>query len=129
MELVAYLDEAGTHAGSGLTVMAGWVEDVERWSRFDAAWGGLLARNRITHVHGTDLMGGKGPFKGWPRDRRAAFSAEVAEISPERHAIWDRRPLGQREYDRTYIGDNAEMRKKRSAPIYSTASASALRSL
>jgi hypothetical protein len=115
MELVAYLDEAGTHAGSGLTVMAGWVADLERWSRFDAAWGGLLTRNRITHVHGTDLMGGKGPFKGWPRDRRAAFSAEVAEICTKGTLFGIVVLLDNAEYDRTYIGDNAEMRKKRSA--------------
>lgn len=65
MDLVAYLDEAGTHAGTRLTAMAGWIADVDRWKRFDVEWTSLLARNGISHVHGTDLMSGKGPFKGW----------------------------------------------------------------
>jgi hypothetical protein len=115
MEFIAYLDEAGTNDGSGLTVMAGWVADVDRWSSFDAAWGALLARNGITHVHGTELMGGRGPFKAWPRDRRAALSAEIAEISLRHTLFAIVCLLYNGEYDRIYIGDNAEIRKKRSA--------------
>jgi hypothetical protein len=115
MELIAYLDEAGTHGGSSLTVLAGWVADVDRWVSFDAASAGLLARNGLTHVHGTELMGGKGPFKGWPRDRRATLSGEIAEICLKHTLFGIVCLLDNAEYDRVYIGDNAEMRKKRSA--------------
>src|ERR1051326_1144924 len=80
MDLIACLDEAGTHAGTRLTVMAGGAADVDRWKRFDAEWALLLARNGISHVHGTDLMSGKGPFRGWPRERRAVLSAEIAAM-------------------------------------------------
>ena len=115
MELVAYLDEAGTHAGTRLTVMAGWAADVERWMRFDTGWTSLLARNGISHVHGTDLMSGRRQFKGWPRDRRAALAAEIAEMCAKRTLFGIVVVLDNAEYDRVYIGDNAEMRKKRSA--------------
>ena len=123
MELTAYLDEAGTHAGTSLTVMAGWVADADRWSRFETAWGRLLSRNGISHVHGTDLMSGKGPFKmsgkgpfkGWPRERRATLAGEIAEICTKGTLFGIVTLLDNAEYDRAYIGDNAEMRTKRSA--------------
>ena len=115
MHLVAYLDEAGTHAGTRLTVMAGWVADVDRWKRFDTEWATLLARNGISHVHGTNLMSGKGPFKGWPRERRAALSAEIAEMCTRGTLFGIVILLDNGDYDRTYIGNNAEMRRKRSA--------------
>ena len=83
MDLIAYLDEAGTHAGTRLTVIAGWIADIDRWRVGNASiplWAELLARNNLSHVHGTDLMSGKGPFKGWLRDHRAALSVEIADM-------------------------------------------------
>ena len=115
MQLTAYLDEAGTHDGTRLTVMAGWVADAGRWNNFEAQWTGLLQRNGISHVHGTDLYSGKGPFKGWPRARRAALAAEIAELCTRATLFGLVAILDNAQYDRLYIGDNAEMRKKRSA--------------
>jgi Protein of unknown function (DUF3800) len=115
MQLTAYLDEAGTHAGTRLTVMAGWVADEGLWNNFEAQWTGLLQRNGISHVHGTDLQSGKGPFKGWPRARRAALAGEIAELCTRATLFGLVTILDNMQYDRIYIGDNAEMRKKRSA--------------
>jgi hypothetical protein len=95
MDLIAYFDEAGTHASTRLTVMAGWVADVDRWRRFESEWARLLARNGISYVHGTDLMSGKGPFKGWSRDRRATLFRRNRRNVHERNAIRGRRPSGQ----------------------------------
>ena len=36
--MIAYLDESGTHDGSRLTVMAGWVRHADRWREFDRSW-------------------------------------------------------------------------------------------
>jgi hypothetical protein len=115
MQLIAYLDEAGTHAGTRLTVMAGWVADADRWDTFEARWTALLRRNGISHVHGTDLHSGKAPFKGWPRERRAALAAEIAELCTRATLFGLVAILDNAQYDRVYIGDDAEMRKKRSA--------------
>jgi Protein of unknown function (DUF3800) len=115
MQLTAYLDEAGTHAGTRLTVMAGWVADAERWDTFKTLWTALLQRNGISHVHGTDLQSGKRPFKRWPRARRAALAGEIAELCTRTTLFGLVVILDNAQYDRVYIGDNAEMRKKRSA--------------
>jgi hypothetical protein len=44
VSLTAYLDESGTHDGSRLTVMAGWVGYTDRWRDFDRKWNALLLR-------------------------------------------------------------------------------------
>src|SRR4051794_4023711 len=108
MQLTAYLDEAGTHAGTRLTVMAGWVADEDRWNNFEAQWTALLHRNGISHVHGTDLQSGKVPFKGWPRARRAALAGEIAELCTRATLFGLVTILDNMQYDRIYIGDNAE---------------------
>jgi hypothetical protein len=60
-------------------------------------------------------MSGKGPFKGWLRDRRSALSVEIAEMCTKGTLFGLVTLLDTADYDRVYIGDNAEMRKKRSA--------------
>src|SRR5215472_6623878 len=41
--LRAYLDDAGTHARSDVTVMGGLIGTVEQWEKFEAAWIARLA--------------------------------------------------------------------------------------
>jgi hypothetical protein len=80
--MTAYLDESGTHDGSRLTVMAGWVEYADRWSEFDRRWNALLRRplpyrGTITHIHGKDLRQGSKQFRGWSvEDRHQRHEAQ-----------------------------------------------------
>jgi hypothetical protein len=75
-----------------------------------------LRRNGISHVHGTELMSGKGPFKGWTRERRATLSGKIAEICTKGTLLFGIVVLlDNAEYDEVYLGNNAHMRKKKSA--------------
>ena len=84
MPMTAYLDESGTHDGSRLTVMAGWVGYADRWREFDRRWNALLRRplpyrGSITHIHGKDLRQGSKQFRGWPvEDRRQTAGSVIA---------------------------------------------------
>jgi hypothetical protein len=90
VELVAYADESGTHAGSGLTVMAGWVAYAERWHELEQKWRTMLVRNGLPFIHAIDLKQGKGQFKDkrkWPEPRRTALGGEASQLVVD-HALF-----------------------------------------
>ncbi|MGD0485652.1 MAG: DUF3800 domain-containing protein [Syntrophorhabdales bacterium] len=52
--LYAYLDESGTHGGSSLLVVAGWVGDAETWKSFVEEWMIHLRNAGIPYFHTHD---------------------------------------------------------------------------
>ncbi len=78
--LTAYLDESGTHQGSPIMVMGGWVATADCWNEIDLAWNSILARDGLSHIHATKLVNGNGEFRGWSEDRRLALIDELTEI-------------------------------------------------
>ena len=49
MILTGYFDESGTHAGSELTLMAGFVGDARQWRKFEKRAGKLFGRFRVRY--------------------------------------------------------------------------------
>jgi hypothetical protein len=80
MILTAYIDEAGTHAGSPVTVMGGYVARLGQWHHFDQKWDRILKRYRISHKHTKDMLHGSGEFKRWTQDRALALLRETEKI-------------------------------------------------
>lgn len=50
----AYLDESGTHKGSSLTVVAGWVGLSDAWKSFTKEWNGILKKSGTPYFHAKD---------------------------------------------------------------------------
>jgi hypothetical protein len=70
MILTSYIDEAGTHAGSGVTVMGGYVARLGQWRHFDEKWRRLLKQYGLTHMHTVEMLQAKGQFRrGWDQQR------------------------------------------------------------
>lgn len=120
MPMTAYLDESGTHDGSRLTVMAGWVGYADRWREFDRNWSALLRRplahrGSITHIHGKDLRQGSKQFRGWPAEDRRQL-AMIASGMAQEHAIFSISVLlNNNDYERIYIGTDRALRRHRAA--------------
>jgi hypothetical protein len=77
--LTAYIDESGTHDGSPMTVMAGYLSSAERWAAFNAEWGTFLAGLGVDHLHAKHLFHGEKHFKNlsWPRRVEIADEAKA----------------------------------------------------
>ena len=86
MDLIVYIDESGTHAGSPLTVMAGYISSPERWNAFEAEWESFLKTQRIDHLHSKELYHGQKYFRNLPWERRAEIGDQATAII-NRHAM------------------------------------------
>lgn len=92
MALIAHIDESGTHDGSRLTVMAGWIGRAEKWREFDERWIALLQRPRprrgsVSHIHGKDLRQGTKQFRGWPVEDRRQLAMTASGMAQE-HSLF-----------------------------------------
>jgi hypothetical protein len=79
--LIAYIDESGTHDGSPITVIAGYLSSPDRWATFEMEWADLLEGLRTDHLHAIDLFHGKGSFKGVPLSRRLDIGDQATMIA------------------------------------------------
>jgi hypothetical protein len=61
----AYFDESGTHDESPIMLMGGFLAPAEKWKCFDADYRHLLDDNGVSYIHGTELLHGKGQYRGW----------------------------------------------------------------
>lgn len=60
----AYFDESGSHAGSPLLSVAGYLLSSEQCIRLDREWREALASAGLSHFHMADCAHGVGEFKG-----------------------------------------------------------------
>jgi len=70
MILTAYFDESGTHAGSELSLMAGFVGDARQWRKFEKRAGKLFRRFGVDIFHSIDVRRTDKDFRGWSAERK-----------------------------------------------------------
>ena len=83
MVLTAYFDESGTHAGSEVTAMAGFVGDARQWRKFEKRVGKLFQRFSVDVFHTIDVRRTDKDFEGWKVDRKLEFLDEFQHIINE----------------------------------------------
>ncbi len=83
MILTAYFDESGTHAGSEISGMAGFVGDARQWRKFEKRVAKLFARFRVDVFHTIDVRRTDKDFATWRVDRKIEFLDEFQHIINE----------------------------------------------
>jgi uncharacterized protein DUF3800 len=84
----AYIDEAGTHGGSPLTVMGGYVARLGQWRHFDEKWVRMLRRYGLTHMHTIEMLQANGQFRrGWDQPRAMELLHKAQKII-NRHSLF-----------------------------------------
>jgi hypothetical protein len=83
MVITGYFDESGTHGGSEVTVMAGFLGDVRQWHKFEKRSAKLFSRFRVDVFHTVDIKRTDGDFVGWSVDRKIEFIDEFHHIINE----------------------------------------------
>jgi len=81
--LTAYFDESGTHAGTELSAMAGFVGDARQWRKFEKRTGKLFKRFRVDVFHTVDVRRSDKDFEGWKVDRKIEFLDEFQHVINE----------------------------------------------
>lgn len=61
--LTAYFDESGTHLGSKVIVVAGYLASDEQWLKFKDEWSQVFSDYEIDYFHMTDFESGYKQFK------------------------------------------------------------------
>jgi hypothetical protein len=81
--LTAYFDESGTHGGSALSVMAGFIGDARQWRKFKKRTSKLFTRFGVDIFHTIDLKRTDKDFEGWKVDRKIEFLDEFQHVINE----------------------------------------------
>ena len=81
MIITAYLDESGTHNGSPVTVMAGFLGNAEQWESFGRGLRLLQERYGFTVFHATEFKHGRGEFRGWSDIKCLSLVKEMSELA------------------------------------------------
>ena len=66
----AYFDESGTHAGSDVVVVAGYVASSSHWIDFSIEWQRALDEFGISYFHMTDFANGAKAYAAWNKEQR-----------------------------------------------------------
>jgi Protein of unknown function (DUF3800) len=76
----AYMDESGTHDGSPVVAVAGYIASFEQWIRLEDEWTKTLKTFGVATFHMTDFEARQGPFTRWPQERRERFLSRLINI-------------------------------------------------
>jgi hypothetical protein len=83
MIFTCYFDESGTHGGSPVSAMGGFIADARQWRKYGKRTSRLFQRYGVTRYHAIDVRRGHGAFKGWRVDRKVEFVDEFQHILNE----------------------------------------------
>lgn len=101
VNLAAYYDESGTHGGSPITVLAGFVAGVNEWVPFEREWAKVLRKHGITHVRAKHLFHRQGEHKGWSEGQIDSLEADLLYVFQE-HQLYASKTI-LRECDYTFV--------------------------
>jgi len=76
----AYFDESGTHDGSPILALAGFVATTKQWAEFAREWSELLNQEGLTHFHMSKFEARRGEFVGWSNERRLRLQQRLIGI-------------------------------------------------
>jgi len=82
-----YFDESGTHVGSDVVTVAGFVSNIPQWKEFSKKWQQVLTDSGLACFHMSDFESARGEFDGWLRDKRQNLLNKLLSIIQE-HTFW-----------------------------------------
>jgi hypothetical protein len=77
----AFLDESGTHAGSRVVVVAGYVISPEELPSLEQEWINVLSKHSLDELHMKEFVPPNGKYSGWSeKDKRVLIEPLIALI-------------------------------------------------
>lgn len=113
MIFTGYYDESGVHAGSPITVLAGFVGPVEQWAEFDREWLKILRKHKLEYVRAKELFHKQKQFKGWSDKQVRRLWADMLYVLQEQKDIYASKTLVlDEDYRIFYVSDGPAKRER-----------------
>lgn len=110
----AYYDESGTHKGSPITVLAGFIGDAEGWADFEREWRKILVKHDLRFVRAKQLFHRQGPYRSWPDKQFDHLRADLLYVLQEHKDFQvSKIILRDEDYYRFYISDGPASSRER----------------
>jgi hypothetical protein len=84
IQVQAYFDESGSHAGSPVLCIAGYILRKNKAIKFGHEWRKILRWKGLPYFHMVDCAHGNGPFKNLTKQERINVATKMIEIIKER---------------------------------------------
>jgi hypothetical protein len=86
--LKVYADETGTHADADVVVLAGLIDSVEYWKKFNRKWQAILDNYTAKFFHYREFRKDANtnkddPYYGWSDEKRRNFIYRLAMLAGE----------------------------------------------
>jgi hypothetical protein len=82
--LFSYNDDSGTHCGSKVLSLCGFLANGEDWEKLDDHWRAVLSKgewpSRITAFHTVDCVAESEEFRGWSYPQRLAMFGDFVNV-------------------------------------------------
>lgn len=76
----AYLDDSGTHAGSQVSIVAGYMGMAEAWESLERRWSAVLDGGHVRFFHASAAAHFRRPFDGWTARRRDTLIRKLIDV-------------------------------------------------
>ena len=80
IQVQAYFDESGTHEGSHVLCVAGYIFEKRQARKLSRDWLSALEEKRLDHFHMVDCAHGAGPFANLTKNERSNLAKRMIEI-------------------------------------------------
>jgi len=95
----AYFDESGTHAGSPVMCVAGYVIESDQRKRMQAEWDTILSRYSLPYFHMSECAHGAGVFRALSKPDRSEVCRSLIELIKLRVEIGIAVSVSESDYD------------------------------
>lgn len=110
----AYYDESGTHQGSPITVLAGFIGRSLEWADFDREWRKVLVKHDLRFVRAKQLFHRQGPYRGWPQKQLDHLKADLLYVLQEHRSFQvSKIVLRNEDYYRSYVSNGPYSKRER----------------
>lgn len=97
------MDESGTHGGSPVTMMSGYIGNFTQWRTFEKQASRLFRKNHVPIFHAKEFWDNDSYFKNWPFNRKVAFADDLSDIIHKTLEVGFCAALKNADYDEVYV--------------------------
>lgn len=82
-EIIAYLDDSGTHDTSRGVIVAGCTGLRNDWEQFVPEWNNVSRTYGVSSHHNVDFSHSNGEYVGWPEGKRREYISHLIHVTAE----------------------------------------------
>ena len=118
----AYLDDSGTHDGSAVIVVAGFLGSVDEWLKIVPEWQKRLKLDGLHRFRMTDCVAGRAPFDGLSEPRRNLLIDDLCSLIGARDLLGISAAMLRADWDAVVAAEFPDILDVLDSPYYALSS-------